>query len=154
MTTKNNTAQANKRLSVFLGTWHTSGDLYDDDGAVAGKIDAVDRYEWLPGNYALIHYADSRMGEEKIHGVEIIGYDPVREHYFGPFFDDHGSVGAEQIRNDGDTWIWQGENVMGVKHHRCTAVFQDKDTIAGHHECSDDGEHWRAWMDITLRRMA
>jgi hypothetical protein len=142
----------NKKLEVFAGKWHTLGDIYDA-GKVTGKVDSIDTYEWLPGKYAMIHYADSKMGELKIHGTEIIGYDPSRKAYYAPFFDDQGSAGWEEIKLKDNRWIWNGENVMGVKHHRCTASFIDNDTITALHEHSTDNKSWNKWIEITLRRM-
>jgi len=142
----------NKKLEVFAGKWHTLGEIYDA-GQVTGKVNAIDTYEWLPGGYAMIHYADSSMGELKMHGIEIIGYDPSREAYFAPFFDDQGSVGWEEIRLKDNRWSWNGENVMGVRYHRCMASFTDKDTITARHEHSSDNQSWNKWMEITLRRM-
>lgn len=119
-----NQAQENEKLNVFLGKWHTLGNIYDQKRNVTGKVDAIDTYEWLPGEYAMIHYADSKMGEIEIKGIEIIGYNLAREAYFGPFFDDQGSAGWEEITLEDGTWTWKGENVMGVKYHRCKAIFQ------------------------------
>jgi hypothetical protein len=144
----------NKRLNVFLGKWRTTGDMYDVNGKPAGKIEAIDTYEWLPGNYAMIHYVSSSIGEEKIHGIEVIGYDPLRKAYFGPFFDDHGSAGWEEISVDGNTWTWHGENVMGVKYHRCIATFRDGNYIVARHERSNDGGNWQPWMDIALKKIS
>jgi hypothetical protein len=143
----------NKRLNVFLGKWHTLGNIYDEEGNITGKVDAIDTYEWLHGEYAMIHYANSKMGEIQIEGIEIIGYDPVRKAYFGPFFDNQGSVGWEEIKLDKETWTWNGENVMGVKYHRCKAVFKNEKTITALHEHSDDGKKWLKWMDITLSKI-
>lgn len=144
-----------KRLQIFIGKWKTTGQILDKTGASVGQINATDTYEWLPGNYAVIHYADSNMGGEKIHGVEIIGYDPSRKTYFGPFFDNQGSAGSEEITNEANNWTWQGQNVMGVKHHRCRAVFStDQNTLDAIHEQSDDGKNWLPWMEVQLSRIA
>lgn len=143
----------NKKLNVFIGKWHTTGDIYGKDGEVIGKVDAIDTYDWLPGQYAMIHYADSQMSNIKIHGIEIIGYDPARQTYFGPFFDNQGSVGSEELRLDGETWTWYGENVMGVKYHRCKAVFEMANLIIATHEYSDDNRIWNKWMDIKLSKV-
>ena len=142
----------NKKLEVFLGKWHTVGEIYEDD-RITGKVDAIDFYEWLGGQYAMIHRADSKMGDLKIQGIEIIGYDPSRKAYFAPFYDDQGSAGWEEIRFENNTWIWNGENVMGVKYHRCKASFQGKNTIRAIHEHSEDRTSWKKWMEIILRKM-
>jgi Protein of unknown function (DUF1579) len=141
----------NARLNVFVGRWHTTGAVVA--GPPAATIDAIDTYEWLPGGYALIHHADSTVGEDHIRAIEIIGYDPARRAYFGPFFDDQGGAGWEEIRVDGATWTWRGEHVLGVRHHRATAVVSaDGNTISARHERSGDGVNWEPWMDVTLTR--
>ena len=142
----------NKKLHVFLGRWHTLGDIYDAEGNVTGKVDAIDTYEWLPGEYAMIHYIKSKMGETQIEGIEIIGYNPDRKKYFAPFYDNQGSAGWEELEVEGDAWTWHGENVMGVKYHRCKAVFQNENRIKAIHEQSEDGKEWRKWMEITLTK--
>jgi hypothetical protein len=35
----------NKKLSVFLGKWHTLGEIYDEKGSITGQVDAIDTYE-------------------------------------------------------------------------------------------------------------
>src|SRR5688572_30030964 len=118
----------NKKLDVFLGTWHTTGDIFEGD-RIAGKVDAIDVYEWQSGEYAMIHRIESKMHEMKVHGLEIIGYDSSRNAYFAAFFDNQGSVGSELIKFENNTWIWNGENVMGVRYHRCIARFENKNII-------------------------
>jgi Protein of unknown function (DUF1579) len=143
----------NALLNVFVGRWHTTGEVVAGPPAPGTKIDAVDTYEWLPGGYALIHYADSAIGDDRIQAIEIIGYDPARGAYFGPFFDDQGGAGWEEIRVDGATWTWRGEMVLGVRHHRAIAtVSDDGDTITARHEQSSDGVSWQPWMKVTLAR--
>jgi hypothetical protein len=132
--------------------------LENTAGEVAGseplKIDATDTYEWLPGGYALIHYADASIGNDKIHSTEIIGYDAARKIYFASFFDDQGGAGWEEISVEGETWTWHGKDVMGVKYHRCKAVISaDGNTIEARHERSDDDKNWELWMDVTLTKI-
>jgi hypothetical protein len=137
-----------KRLTAFVGKWHTTGEVA---GPPALKIDATDTYEWLPGNYSVIHYAEGTMGGDKIHSIEIIGYDLSRKIYFAPFFDDQGGAGWEEIHVEDKTWTWHGKDVMGAKYHRCKAVFSDDgNTIEARHERSEDDKNWELWMDVTL----
>jgi Protein of unknown function (DUF1579) len=70
----------NALLNVFVGRWHTTEEVASSPGPVT-KIDALDTYEWLPGGYALIHYAESTVGDDLIQAIEIIGYDPSRRAY-------------------------------------------------------------------------
>lgn len=52
------------------------------------------------------------------------------------------------------TWTWLGQDVMGVKWHRCVSIVSDDgNTMTARHEKSDDGVTWMPWMDVTLRRL-
>lgn len=142
-----------ERLGMFIGRWHTTGTVAATDSAPSLAIDSIDTYEWYPGRFFMVHHADSKVGEDTIQSIEIMGYDPERGCYFAPFFDSTGGSGAEEIRLDGRTWTWRGANVMGVKEHRCFAtVSEDGNTIRARHEKSEDGERWQLWMDVTLSK--
>jgi hypothetical protein len=141
----------NEPLSALVGTWKTVGEVVGGDNPAA--IEATDTYKWQPGGFCIVHYVDSRIGHEEIKGVELIGWDESRRAFFVPFFDSQGSVGFEELRVDGEKWTWQGENVFGVPHHRCIAVFsEDGNTLDGRHERSNDGENLVPWMNVVLTR--
>jgi hypothetical protein len=143
-----------RRLEVFVGKWNTEGVVVTNVDTSDNKIVATDTYEWLPGKYSIIHYADSSVGGEKINAIEIIGYDPSRKAYFGPFFDSQGGAGWEEITFEGNTWTWRGENVMGVRYHRCKAIFsEDGNVLNARHEQSGDGVNWQPWMDVKLTKI-
>ncbi len=86
----------------------------------------MDTYEWYPGEFFQAHHADGKVGDSAIKSIEIMGYDPERRCYVAPFFDSPGGFGTEEIRRDGNTWIWRGSNVMRVREHRCFAVVSDE----------------------------
>jgi hypothetical protein len=142
-----------RKLSIFLGRWHTTGEVAPTGTTPAARVDAIDTYEWYPGEFFLVHHADGKVGDDAIRSIEIIGFDPARDCYFASFFDSTGGFGTEEIRLHGNTWTWRGSNVMGVKEHRCIAVVSDDGrTVRARHEKSDDGKTWALWMDVTLRR--
>lgn len=143
----------NKLLSVFIGRWKTDGDLFDENGKIAGKVDAIDYYEWLPGEYALMHTIESNVGGLDIRGTELLGYDVLRDDYFVPFFDNQGTAGFERLQRMDETWVWSGKDVMGVNFHRCTARFASEHQIEALHETSEDGKIWKKWMKIQLVRL-
>jgi hypothetical protein len=143
-----------KKLNVFLGKWHTTGDVAPTSSTPVAKVDSIDTYEWYPGDFFLVHHADSKVGDETINSIEFIGYDADQKCYPATFFDSTGGFGQEIIRLEGNTWVWRGSNVMGVKEHRCTAVVsKDGRSIRALHEKSDDGENWETWIDVTLRKV-
>lgn len=142
-----------KKLGVFLGKWHTTGNVAADQSTAAATVDSIDTYEWYPGEFFLVHHADSRVGEDTVRSLEIIGFDQERQYYVATFFDSAGGSGVEELRQEGGTWTWRGSNVMGVNEHRCIAVVsKDGNTINARHEKSEDGVRWVPWMDVTLTR--
>jgi hypothetical protein len=144
-----------EKMGAFLGRWHTTGEVAATGSEPSAEVDSIDTYEWYPGEFFLVHHADSRVGGSVIKSIEIMGYDPARGCYFAPFFDSTGGHGTEEIRLDGSTWTWRGSNVMGAKEHRCIAVVStDGQTIKARHEKSDDGQNWVTWMDVTLRKLS
>jgi hypothetical protein len=121
-----------ERLAVLVGSWRTGGWTREAPGAPAARIDATDSYEWLPGRFALLHRVDARVGDQKVEGAEIIGYDPARGSYVTQYF---GSDGPSES-------------------NRFTGTFSaDGHTITGHWERLQ-GLTWLPWMDITLTRQA
>ncbi len=142
-----------KKLNVFIGKWHTTGEVAATGSQQAFKVDFVDSYKWYPGEFFLVHEAEGTVGEEFSNSIEIIGYDNARSCYISTFFDSTGGSGNEDIHANGNTWTWRGTEVMGAKEHRCIAVVSDdKRTIEARHEKSDDGINWELWMDVVLRK--
>jgi hypothetical protein len=144
-----------QRLSAFVGRWHTKGQVAESPYSPAVTLDGTDSYEWLRGGFSLLHYTDSAFGENMFHGIEIISFDISRGAYFAAFSDNQGGAGWEEIRADGNTWRWHGKNVMGVKFHRCTVVFDD-DGMTAHtlHEQSEDDINWKTWIQVVQTKEA
>lgn len=102
--TKNQaSAQQNKptpeheRLSAWVGTWKSEGPAYplaesnQDTPAKTMPMKLTDTWEWLPGNFFLVHRWDGSVGEAAFNGIEILGYD-VRAHaYDSHFFDNQAT---------------------------------------------------------------
>ena len=81
----NEAVEAIDRLDVLIGNWKTDGLTTEGPGAPAQQVDAVDTYERLPGG-ALLHLVDALVGELKVEGAEIIGFDAARRSYLTQFF--------------------------------------------------------------------
>lgn len=43
-------ARENEKLNVFLDKWHTLENIYDQNGNLSGKVDAVDTYDGCQAN--------------------------------------------------------------------------------------------------------
>jgi hypothetical protein len=65
-----------ERLAALVGRWRTEGWTREEAGNPPERIDAIDTYEWLPGGAAVLHLVDATVGETKVEGAEIIGFDP------------------------------------------------------------------------------
>ena len=83
------TDAALQRLDVLIGRWKTEGSTTGASAVPADRIDAVDTYERLPGG-ALLHLVDAKVGDQKVEGAEIIGYDPARAVYLTQYFGSDG----------------------------------------------------------------
>ena len=138
-----------ERLDVLTGRWKTEGWTREAAEGPAARIDAVDTYERLPGG-ALLHRVDARMGEEKVEGAEIIGYDPARQMFVTQYFGNDGPSTYEASLSEEDgVLVWR----MRSKTDRFTGTFSDDcEIIAGLWESLDDDSSWRPWMDITLTK--
>jgi hypothetical protein len=143
-------AHEHERLGVLVGRWKTEGWTREAPGAPASKIDAVDTYEWLHGRFGLLHLVDARVGDEKVDGAEIIGYDPARESYITQYFGSDGPAAYEATLGEEEgALVWR----MRTETQRFAGGFSDDgDTITGHWELLDGDSNWQPWMDITLTR--
>lgn len=139
-----------ERLDALIGRWKTDGWTKETPEAPAAKIDAVDTYEWLPGGFGLLHTVDATVGDEKVEGAEIIGYDPDRAAYVTQYFGSDGPAAYEaNLTEESEGLIWR----MRSKTTRFTGIFSDDGSvITGHWELLRDSGNWQPWMDITLTK--
>ena len=133
-----------KRLALFLGKWNAEGRT--NDGRVV-KIQAVDTYEWLPGEYFLMHCTDARVGDDEYKSTEIVGYDAESKTYPMRFFDSWGQTGTYEATVDGNTWTYIGETGRAT-----VMVSDDGNSMTAHWEMSENGTDWQPWMDLNLTR--
>jgi Protein of unknown function (DUF1579) len=135
-------------LEPLIGTWKTEGSTRSDPPQT---IDAVDTYEWLPGG-AVLHRVDARVGDQKVEGAEIIGWDPDRGCYVTQYFGTDGPAAYEATLQEEDgALVW----TMRSASDRFSGTFSDdRNTLTGHWEAIEEGSDWRPWMDITLTRQA
>ena len=143
-------AMEHERLAVLVGRWRTSGATTDT--AEPATIEAVDTYEWLAGRFALLHTVDARVGEERVVGAELLGWDPGRGSYVTQYFGSDGPNAYEANLADEDgVLVWS----MRSTSDRFRGTFsQDGNTITGHWGRIDDQATWRPWMDVTLTRQS
>jgi len=136
------------RLEVLVGRWKTDGWTRDDPDRRT-EIHATDAYERLPGG-ALLHIVDARVGDDKVDGAEIIGYDPAHASYVTQYFDSDGPTAYEAtLEEDDGALVWAMRSAVS----KFTGRFSDDgNTIVGRWELLDEDSAWQPWMDITLTK--
>ena len=123
-----------QRLNVFIGRWLTEGKTVAEGSA--------------PGGHFVMHPAYGRIGSMAVGGLEVIGFDPSTGQFQTYFFDSEGNTVRQTLSNRDRVWTWLGPHV------RCRSEFSgDGRTLTAHHERSDDGEHWKSSMTVTLRKI-
>jgi hypothetical protein len=139
-----------RRLETLVGRWKTEGWTIASEGSPAERIDATDTYEWLAGGNALLHLVDARVGDLKVEGAEIIGYDPARGHYVTQYVGSDGPTAYEaELTEAGGNLVW----TMWSDDSRFSGTFSaDGNVITGHWDRLSDVSTWVDWMDITLTK--
>jgi hypothetical protein len=145
-----------QRLGAFVGTWNTEGQALESPYGPAGKLSAVDTYEWLPGGFFLSHKWDVKQGSAQFQGLEIIGYDARNKAYTSRFFDSMGNSGTFRARVQGNAWTWTGDSDVGGKplKERCTIVIVRADVYTNKCEYSVDGVKWQLNFEQRSTRAA
>lgn len=136
---------AHRALDVFVGEWNTTGTVIGGDG---GVLRAVDRYEWFPGRFFLLHHVEGELAGQEMKALEIIGYDDERGDYFSYSFDNGGRAPAYRARLDGTAWSIDGE----TERFR-GELTSDGRVLRGLWEQQADGGAWRPWLRIELRKV-
>jgi hypothetical protein len=138
------------RLEVLVGTWKTEGWTRATGEVPAERIDAIDTYEWLVEGVALLHRVEARVGDLKVDGAEIIGYDPERTRFVTQYFGTDGPTAYEaELSEEHERSLW----TMRSPTTRFSGEFSEHgDVITGRWERLSDGPTWADWMDITLTK--
>ena len=98
-------------LGALVGRWKTEGWTSEAPPVTASRIEALDTYEWLPGGHALLHRVDAHVGDQRVEGAEIIGYDPTRRTYITQYFGSDGPGAYEaSLANEYGALVWTMRN--------------------------------------------
>lgn len=137
-----------RALSVFAGKWITQGTIRATEDAASAEMRAIDRYEWLPGGFFLLHKVDALIGRTVSQSIEVIGYDAQQACYVTRSYDDQGTTDGFTARLKGRAWSIDGERV------RFRGAFDAGGSLLGGtwEQRSAEGQ-WTPWMDIELRKV-
>ena len=140
-----------QRLDVFVGTWDTEGEQCEGLMGPAAQIRAVGTYEWLPGEFFLVHRFEGHVGDGAVGCIEIIGYDAQSQSYPTHTFYNNGLAHEWRSHVLDGTWTLAGDWQMQGKpvKVRCTTAFGDAGTtMRSNWEQSSDGSSWETFWDV------
>ncbi|MEX1193261.1 MAG: DUF1579 family protein, partial [Brumimicrobium sp.] len=100
-----------EQLARFVGSWNTEGKILETDTTPEIKISGKDTYEWLPGEFFLLHKVDVLIGEGNNETFEIIGFDDEKGKYTMQHYDNNGNSGFMTATCNDGTWIFLGETL-------------------------------------------
>lgn len=133
-------------LNKFVGTWQTKGKVLASKQSPEIVIKGTDSYEWLPGEYFLIHKADVMMGKKRNQTLEVIGYDAQKQAFFMQHFDNQGNSGLMFATCKEDTWEFAGEFLKFV------GGFKKDDQEFSGQWLQRSNDQWIYFMDIKLTK--
>ena len=137
-----------RALNVLAGKWITQGTIRTTGHAAPCEMRAIDRYEWLPGEFFMLHTVDALIGDAVSQSIELIGYEAKQACYVTRSYDDQGTSDGFTARLVGLAWSIDGEKL------RFKGAFNTRGCVlAGTWEQRGDHGQWNPWMDIELRKV-
>jgi hypothetical protein len=139
----------NRRLAVLLGTWRFEGQTVATLTEPAITIKGFDTYEWLAGEFFMVHRVDVRMNDERVEVIEMIGpHDPATGTYPMRSFDNQGNFTTmhASVSDDG-VWTFVGESERAT-----LTIAEDRTSMRARWERLDETSTWRHWMDMRFTR--
>jgi hypothetical protein len=139
-----------QRLNAFVGLWVSEWRPKGAQPALPFRIIGTDTYEWMPGNFFLVHTVDVRMNDEEQRVTELIGdYTPSTQTFAMRSFDNHGSFQTMQASVD-DDGVW---SFVGHAIRASLIISADGQTMEAQWEQLGDDAQWRPWMDMRFTRI-
>jgi len=91
-----------KRLERLVGTWIIEGGTLDSkNNNISGRV----TIDWLPGGFFLQQRGEIEVMGFKVHGLEIVGYDPATKTFPSYVFSNIGEIPGRYY------WDLQGDIV-------------------------------------------
>jgi hypothetical protein len=139
-----------KKLSYFVGTWKSEGDLKENPfGMPPGKFASTDKCEWFAGGYSVVCHSTGKGTMGAMHSLGILAYNTEDKVYTYYGIDNMGMAGLSKGKVDGNNWVYTSEEKMGGKsfHGRYSMETSSPDSYSFKYETSEDGQKWTAVME-------
>jgi Protein of unknown function (DUF1579) len=138
-------AEELNQLRKFVGRWNTSGVIRSSGNTPGEVVTGIDTYEWLPGEYFLLHKADVSIGIDKSETFEIIGFDSKIGKFTMQYYDNKGGTGLMLAECQDDNWEFVGDDL------RFSGGFKNEGTeFSGIWEQRTEESKWTPFMEIAL----
>lgn len=143
-----------KKLDVFIGKWHAEGQSYAEgqqkDNPLASAVPWIsdESYEWLAGNFFILHTWDAKLGDSVFIGTEIIGYDEKEGGFFTRFFDNGGFHPDYKATVNGNVW-----NFTAASSRAKVTVDDDKNKMFFKWEWRKEENDWLPLCDRVATRI-
>jgi hypothetical protein len=149
-----------QRLGALVGRWRSEGHVVGESVPIVG----TDVYEWLPGEFFLVHHVDVTVGDQPVQAIELIGeVDPETGAFIARTYDNEGAVTIMHATvDDAGVWTFTGgpdiapaaqpyEDSVAVRS--ILTIAEDGNSMHADWQRSTDGTTWEPWMDMSFTRM-
>jgi hypothetical protein len=143
-----------RKLDVFIGKWHAEGQSYayvqqkGKPNALTEPWISDESYEWLPGNFFVLHNWDAKVGDSVFIGTEIIGYDEKENGFFTHFFDNSGFHPNYKATVKGNIW-----NFVEPSSRAKVTFDDDKNKMTFNWEWRKQDNNWLPLCDRVATRI-
>jgi Protein of unknown function (DUF1579) len=147
---------AYRLLDVFVGRWETTGQQQESVIGSAALITVSETFEWLPGEFFLVHRFEGRVGDNEAACLEIIGHDAASGSYPAHTFYNNGIQQEWHWSETEGVWTVTGDWKMAGKpmQVRCTIFFSDGgNTMIGKWEYLNDEKIWETFWDVRATKI-
>jgi hypothetical protein len=68
----------------------------------------------VAGGFFVVHTAYGCIGDTRVGGIEMIGYDPVVKRFRTHFFDSQGNISNQDLTFHDGRWTWSGPHARAT----------------------------------------
>jgi hypothetical protein len=134
-----------KQLEKFVGKWTTVGQILPTSKNAGADIRGQESYEWLEGEYFLLHNSELEIGDHHQRTLEVFSFEEQESHFITQFYDNIGNSGQFQVTLMDDLWIFSGETLL------FKGGFSENETVfSGVWEQHNQEKIWVPYMNIKL----
>ncbi|MCC6494612.1 MAG: DUF1579 domain-containing protein [Pirellulales bacterium] len=145
-------------LQKFVGQWNTKTEI-TLPGQDPMTVEGTESVKSL-GGFWIVADLKCDLGDQQMHGIMTVGYDPQSEKYIGTWID---SMGSHLWKYEGDVdesgkkLILNSEGPCPMKggqmaKMRDVVEFHDDDTRTLTSYAQDDDGKWQSFMKMTVTR--